>query len=205
MAATCIGRPTAALPHQRTLAAGRFGRRTVLLAGGLLLAGRLPRAAGRTVEVRMVSDTLGTRVGFDPIGLHVAPGTTVRWVVEANVHTSSAYHPANGRHSLRIPSGAQPWDSGYLVNPGEHFDVTLTVEGVYDYFCLPHEAAGMVGRIVVGQPTPPEALPFDYYRGRPAAQDWVPVPPDAQAAFPAVEDILRQSVVRLGQGHATKH
>ena len=40
----------------------------------------------------------------------------------------------------------------------------LTVEGVYDYFCAPHEMAGMVGRIIVGRPG---AQPFDDYR-RPA-------------------------------------
>ena len=30
--------------------------------------------------------------------------------------------------------------------------MTFTVEGVYDYYCVPHEHAGMVGRIVVGTP-----------------------------------------------------
>ena len=29
----------------------------------------------------------------------------------------------------------------------------FTVTGVYDYFCIPHEEAGMVGRIIVGSPT----------------------------------------------------
>ncbi len=30
--------------------------------------------------------------------------------------------------------------------------MTLTVPGVYDYFCIPHEMAGMLGRIVVASP-----------------------------------------------------
>ena len=38
--------------------------------------------------------------------------------------------------------------------PGESFEVELTEPGVYDYFCIPHEHAGMVGRIVVGGPGP---------------------------------------------------
>ena len=103
----------------------------------------------------MRSDPDGAQVGFDPIGLKVAPGTTVRWVVEANVHTTTAYHPANGGHPLRIPEHAAPWDSDYLVEPGQTFEVTLTAEGVYDYFCTPHEVAGMVGRIIVGRPAGP--------------------------------------------------
>ena len=103
----------------------------------------------------MRSDPEGAHVGFDPIGLRVMPGTVVRWVVEANVHTATAYHPVNGGHPLRIPEQAEPWDLDYLVEPGQAFEVMLTAEGVYDYFCTPHEVAGMVGRIIVGRPGGP--------------------------------------------------
>ena len=74
----------------------------------------------------MRSDPEGAHVGFDPIGLRVMPGTVVRWVVEANVHTATAYHPVNGGHPLRIPEQAEPWDSNYLVEPGQAFEVMLT-------------------------------------------------------------------------------
>ncbi len=144
----------------------------------------------------MRSDPQGARVWFDPIGLYVEPGQTVRWVVDSNVHTTTAYHPRNDGHSLRIPEGAVPWDSGFLVNPGDRFEVTLTVEGVYDYFCAPHEAAGMVGRLVVGRPAGPGALPFDYFRGRPGTGNWKPVPAAAREAFPSVERILEERIVR---------
>ncbi len=169
-------------------------------AGGLMLAGlarpRWAVGAPGTVDIGMLSDPLGTTVWFDPIGILVAPGTTVRWTVHANVHTTTAYHPANDHHSLRIPEKAEPWDSKFLVNPGDHVTVTLTVPGVYDYFCRPHEAAGMVGRIVVGTPSGPGALPFDYFRGRPGTEAWVPVPAAAQKAFPSVSRIMRARVVR---------
>jgi len=171
-----------------------------LAAGGLVLAGLglpfLSAAAPATAEITMMSDPLGTTVWFDPIGILVAPGTTVRWMVHANVHTTAAYHPRNDHHSLRIPEKAEPWDSHFLVNPGDHFAVTLTVPGVYDYFCAPHEAAGMVGRIVVGKPAGPGTLPFDYFRGRPGTSAWVPVPAAARKAFPSVSEIVRARVVR---------
>ncbi len=174
-------------------------RRGFVTAGGLLLAGlavpRLARAA-RTVEIRMRSDTLGTQVWFDPIGVHVEPGTTIRWVVEQNVHTTTAYHPKNDTHSLRIPERAQPWNSGFLVQPGAHFEVTLTVEGVYDYLCVPHEIAGMVGRIVVGKPGGPGALPFNYFNGKPGTAGWKAVPSAAERAFPTVTAIMAQGIVR---------
>ncbi len=137
----------------------------------------------------MRSDPLGSRVWFDPVGLYVEPGTTVRWIVRDNVHTTTAYHPRNDNHSLRIPKHALPWDSGFLVHPGDHFDVTLTEPGVYDYYCMPHEAAGMVGRIVVGEPGGPGALAFDYWVGRPGTETWRSVPEAARKAFPGVARI----------------
>ncbi len=174
-------------------------RRGFLTAGGFALAGlAVPRSAraARTVEIRMRSDTLGIQVWFDPIGLLVEPGTTIRWVVEQNVHTTAAYHPTNDMHSLRIPERAQPWNSGYLVQPGSHFEATLTVEGVYDYFCLPHEIAGMVGRIVVGKPGGPGALPFDYFKGKLGTVGWKAVPSAAERAFPTVTAIMAHGIVR---------
>ena len=141
------------------------------------------------VEVLMRSDPDGAHVGFDPIGLKVAPGTTVRWLVEANVHTTTAYHTANGGHPLRIPEHASPWDSDYLVEPGQTFEVTLTAEGVYDYYCTPHEIAGMVNRIIVGRP------------GGPGARSSA-VPAAARAAFPSIAQIMAEGIVRLSGTHA---
>ncbi len=186
-------------------------RREFLIAAGLALGGLglmdfgllLPAGISRAdspsgvVRIRMRSDATGARVWFDPIGIYLDPGQTVQWVVEENVHTTTAYHPRNDNHSLRIPEKAVPWDSGYLVNPGDRFAVTLAVEGVYDYYCIPHEMAGMVGRIIVGKPAGPGSMPFDYYRGRPGTGNWKPVPEAAQKAFPSIERIMREKIVRL--------
>jgi plastocyanin len=176
-------------------------RREFLTAGGLVLAGlAVPRAlsAARPVEIRMRATERGEQVWFDPIGVAVERGGTVRWILDHDVHTTTAYHPANAGHSLRIPEGAQPWDSGFLMQKGAHFEVTFTVEGVYDYYCMPHEEAGMVGRIVVGKPGGPGALPFDYYRGKTGAAGWKPVPLAAQKVFPSIDMIMSRKVVRRG-------
>lgn len=133
----------------------------------------------------------GSQVWFDPIGLHLQPGATVRWtnLDRGNSHTATAYHPHNFERPLRIPEAAEPWNSDYLL-PGESFSVTLTVEGVYDFFCIPHEHAGMVGRIVVGRPLgPPPATGTGATGGE-------PVPEAALRAFPEVEEIMRQTRVR---------
>ncbi|MGH7587016.1 MAG: plastocyanin/azurin family copper-binding protein [Gemmatimonadota bacterium] len=193
-------------------------RRRFLQAGGLALAGlsapgpvrgslgALLRLEGggapgsAPVEIRMRSDALGSKVWFDPIGVWVEPGSTVRWVIEASVHSTTAYHPANAGHSLRIPETAEPWDSGILTRPGQSFEVTLTVPGVYDYFCLPHEAGGMVGRIVVGEPgRGPGTRSFDWFVEHPESAEWRPVPAAARKIFPPVERIVREKIVRIGE------
>jgi plastocyanin len=62
--------------------------------------------------------------------------------------TTEVYHRDDEPYSLRIPRGASS-----EVLPGEDFEVTLAAEGVYDCVCAPHEHAGMVGRLIVVQPT----------------------------------------------------
>ena len=98
--------------------------------------------------VRMVSEDGGFH--FEPHIVHVEPGDTVRWVLESGRHTATSYDPSNGT-PLRIPEGANGWDSGMLSESGETFEKTFQIEGVYDYFCVPHEGAGMIGTVVVGE------------------------------------------------------
>jgi plastocyanin len=164
------------------------------LLAGVLIATPAPAA---TFEVRAVMSKNGADVYFDPIGLHIEPGDTVRWIQVDGYHSVTAYHPANGDRELRIPEGAQPWDSGMLLAEypakGSTFEHTFTVPGVYDYLCIPHEAAGMVGRIVVGEPgAGPATRAFGYA----SDHQWKPVPRAAQEAFPAVALIMEKGSVR---------
>lgn len=166
-------------------------RRTALRAGGLLLAGLaappIVRAIGAAaaVEIRMRATADGSDVWFDPVGIFVERGQTVRWIVEHDVHTTTAYHPRNDNHPLRIPEGAEPWDSGFLMDVGSRFEITPMVEGVYDYYCAPHEIAGMVGRLVVGRAVGPGTRPLQ-----------AAIPEAARRAFPAPERIVAERIVR---------
>lgn len=146
--------------------------------------------------IEMCSDPLGSRAWFDPIGLFIESGVTVRWILRETVHTTTASHPRNDDHLRRIPERAQPWDSGFLVHPGNHFDVAFKVPGVYDYYCMPHEGAGMVGRIIVGTPLGPGIQPFDYWLGRAEAEGLRRVPDPAPVAFPTITPILTERRVR---------
>lgn len=165
-------------------------RRTLLtLAGGLAACQAWGLAqAGAMAQVEMKGTPRGERIWFDPIGLAVATGTRIRFINRdpGNSHTATAYHPATHGRVRRIPAGAAPWDSGFLL-PGQAFEVTLDVPGVYDYYCLPHEAAAMGGRIVVGTPRDrgwSGPSPEGDERSTPVTR-----------ALPSVEEILRTGKV----------
>lgn len=162
-------------------------RRQVLVLGGsgiVALIGPTGAIAGPMEEISMQGTSRGEHVWFAPAGLAVAAGTTLRFVNldPGNSHTSTCYHPTLFDRPLRIPAGAAPWDSGFLL-PGDSFEVLLSVPGVYDFYCLPHEHAGMVGRIVVGKPGD------EGWQG--AATGVGDLPEIAIHGFPSVEAILK--------------
>lgn len=168
-------------------------RRRVVEVGGGILAALFTRPAfvwaDDTVEIVMQGKADGSHVWYDPVGIHIKPGQTIRWTNRdpGNSHTVTTYHPEIFDRPRRIPAKAKPWDSDYLL-PNESYSVTLTVEGVYDYYCVPHEQAGMVGRIVVGTP------PFSETAGA-DSPDMTPLPDIALNSFPSVEDIVAKGII----------
>lgn len=109
--------------------------------------------AGPAKEATVRMSTDGSEHHFEPHVVWVESGGTVTWTLAGGAHSTTAYHPDNDR-SRRVPSEAASWDSGVLSTEGERFERSFDVEGVYDYFCIPHEDGGMVGSVVVGHPDP---------------------------------------------------
>lgn len=190
---------------------GKVSRRELLKEGalGLLLAAGLGGVAGYLIRDRIVPQpqaqprpgveippfdprrvpTVGILATqkeayffFDIVGLHIPKGSWVSWIDAVGTHSTTAYHPANGK-VLRIPEGAEPWNSG-VMSPGQSFAWKFEVEGIYDYYCIPHEMTGMVGRIVVGEPTE---------EPKPQSEG---IPPPARI-LPSVEEILKKKVIRF--------
>jgi plastocyanin len=101
---------------------------------------------------------------YDPDSLTVAPGDTVVFENTGGVgHSITAYEED-------LPEGAGYWASGDFdseqaardaysasggiedagnVPGGESWSHTFETEGTHEYFCIPHEAGGMVGQIEV--------------------------------------------------------
>ena len=87
---------------------------------------------------------------FQPATLTVPRGTTVTWMNTGQQQHTVTDDPskAASRTDAQLPSGAQPWDSG-LIDAGKTYTHTFDTPGEYTYFCMPHEALGMVARITV--------------------------------------------------------
>jgi plastocyanin len=104
------------------------------------------QSQGQVHIVKMVTTKDGKNF-FDPAELTIKVGDTVRWVNECEegvpcTHSAQAYPD-------KIPAGAEAFDSTLLTAQGQTYEYTFTVPGEYEYFCLPHEALGMKGKIIV--------------------------------------------------------
>jgi plastocyanin len=101
--------------------------------------------AGKETAVRMTNS-----LKYVPEEVTISVGQTVVWT-----NTSSMFHTvtddpalAQDRSHAQLPEGAQPFNSGNIA-PGDVFQRTFEVPGTYVYFCIPHEAVGMIGKIIV--------------------------------------------------------
>lgn len=94
--------------------------------------------------------TMTNTLRYGPETLRIRVGETVTWRNTSDlIHTVTADpEKAIDAANVRLPEGAEAFDSGNM-RPGETYSRTFRVPGEYVYFCIPHEAAGMVGRIVV--------------------------------------------------------
>jgi plastocyanin len=121
------------------------------LQGGPNVVEGVPDDADHVVDMKAVA--------YDPAELTVSQGDTVAWKYAAGEpHSVSAYGDG-------IPDGATYWASGGFeseeaarsgwedgkgaVASGQSYVRTFETTGTHEYFCIPHEAAGMVGTVTV--------------------------------------------------------
>ena len=137
-----------------------FTRRTLLQRGGLVLtsvsiAGCLDSTTGgasSTTTVEMTDELV-----FKPAKITISAGDTVRWRNVGNVeHTVTAYEdklPKEGEYfasgGFKSEGAARKNLNGGLIPSNEQFMHTFDISGVYEYYCIPHESAGMVGTVQV--------------------------------------------------------
>lgn len=98
--------------------------------------------AGDTVEVKLMNKGADRYMVFEPEIVRIKLGDSVKFVAADKGHNAVSIRGV-------IPEGAQPF-AGKI---NEEFVVTPAVPGVYGFRCDPHFTLGMVGIIVVGEPT----------------------------------------------------
>ncbi len=83
----------------------------------------------------------GSDMRFEPKELSVKVGDTVTWVNDEDI-----YHNVK---TLKkdLPEGAEPLKSPGLYKKGDEWTYIFKISGEYNYFCVPHRAMGMVGKI----------------------------------------------------------
>ncbi len=84
-----------------------------------------------TVEIQLQAES------FQPGDVLIEPGTTVRWVNAQSI-----------QHTI-TPDGHNEWERAVVTEANEVFEHTFHDEGTFPYFCEPHQAVGMTGRIRV--------------------------------------------------------
>ncbi len=120
-------------------------KKLAILFATLIAASASGAAMARTVHIQ-VTDLLK----FDPGKVVIHVGDKVVWHnASVLVHTVTDVPKLAAKAAdVALPKGAKPFDSGNL-QPNVDFEHRFTVAGVYRYFCIPHEAAGMIGEVVV--------------------------------------------------------
>ena len=120
--------------------------KTMLLgAAAALLAGMIATAApamAADVEVQLRNKGTDGMMVFEPSIVKIAPGDTVHFVATDKGHNVMSIEGM-------MPNGAAPFQG----KMNEDMTVKFDQAGIYGVECKPHYGMGMVGLIVVGEPT----------------------------------------------------
>jgi pseudoazurin len=113
----------------------------VTLAAAMILMG-ITTAKAAEYEMKTLNMTPHGMFQLDPALLRIQPGDTVHFVAKDKGHNVQSVVGM-------IPDGAEPFKG----QTNKDLTVTLTKPGVYGVECAPHYGMGMVGLIVVGDPS----------------------------------------------------
>ncbi|WP_336023339.1 plastocyanin/azurin family copper-binding protein [Halobellus salinisoli] len=137
-------------------------RRGFIRAGAIATAASLGAGAATAQEGARHTIEMTDDLVFDPEEVTLAPGDTVIWenvgqvghsvtAYEDEIPEDAAYFASGGfdqESAARSAYQAGDPDSGDILE-GDTYEHTFEVEGTYEYFCIPHETAGMVGALEV--------------------------------------------------------
>jgi plastocyanin len=114
-----------------------------------------PAATGKTHDVNMVLD--GSKYKFDPDNLTIQSGDVVRYHNKSggphNVSFWADSIPSGAADVLKknMPDQMAPLEGPLLTEPDKTYEVSYAgaPKGEYKFYCLPHLALGMKGKVTV--------------------------------------------------------
>jgi len=104
--------------------------------------GVVDRTGQDEVTIQVGVQQGGGPFGFGPAAVKVDNGATVKW----------EWIGEGGQHN--IVSVDDAFESELFTEAGVHFERTFEEDGVFNYFCQPHESLNMKGSVVVGSDFP---------------------------------------------------
>lgn len=118
-------------------------------------AGAMAPITGTTHEVKMVGD--GQGYTFQPAEITIKQGDGIKFVMVSggphNVAFDPAAVPAAAKSQLlaNMPEQAGELSGKMLLNAGESYTISFAgvPAGTYDFFCTPHLAMNMKGKVTV--------------------------------------------------------
>ena len=112
----------------------------------LILTFSIGTVMAKDHQVKMLNGKAPDMFVFEPAVIIIQKGDTVTWSGDA-MHNSASIKEM-------LPKGAAYWEGKLTKEAGEvSISVKFETEGVYGYKCTPHEMFGMVGLVVVGDPS----------------------------------------------------
>lgn len=134
-------------------------RRAFLAASGIGVASALSGCLGRGLSEEDF-DIGMSQNAYLPEEFTASVGDTVVWgnngsrghtvtAYDGTIPDAAAYFSSGGYENLS--AAREEWHSngGGNISPGETYEHTFEVPGRHNYLCIPHEAVGMVGVVVV--------------------------------------------------------
>lgn len=114
----------------------------VLVVAGAVVIGSGFAAHAAEYQIQTLNMTAHGMFQFEPQQLKIQPGDTVHFIAKDKGHNVESIEGM-------IPDGATPFKGGI----GQDILVTFTKPGVYGFKCAPHYGMGMVGLVIVADPS----------------------------------------------------
>ncbi len=125
------------MTHSTSLRLPTMGALLILISAASYACSDDPASTQPPVGDEVVIVDLRSNLTFSRPSLSIEVGTTVRWV-----NTTNVFHTVT-------PEGHDQWSEWQTSVAGQSFEVRFDQVGAFDYFCVPHRGAGMVGTITV--------------------------------------------------------